>query len=75
MMKVICIKQYPTNTSKKKFIKWSEAEQRKKVLLIKNKRYGKKQKPRNTENQQKFFLIRKYPLLKDLATRKLLKSN
>ena len=37
--------------------------------------YGKKRKPRNAGNQQKFFLIRKYPLLKDLVTRKLLKSN
>ena len=37
--------------------------------------YGKKRKPRNGGNQQKFFLIRKYLLLKDLVTRKILKSD
>ena len=37
--------------------------------------YGKKRKPWNAGNQQKLFQIRKYPLLKDLVTRKLLKSN
>ena len=37
--------------------------------------YGKKRKPRNAGNQQKFFLIRKYPQPNNLVTRKVLKSD
>ena len=37
--------------------------------------YGKKGKPRNAGNQQKFFLIRKYPQPNNLVTRKVLKND
>ena len=48
----------------------TEADKKLKISV-----YRKKRRPRNAENQQKFFLIRKYSLVKDLFTRKLLKSN